>query len=135
MPLWSRIAVRLSFVWLLLGSFVGTLMLLAKVGWLSPTLLGLIWPHANLLLCGFFLQFTFGVAFWILPRFGGKGTDRGAEIGFRLAIVLLNCGVASAVAGASANLPALLAVGHVVQLLAAVAFASHAWPRVKEFAA
>lgn len=110
-------------------------MLIAKAGWVDATILRFFWPHANVLLCGFFLQFTFGVAFWILPRFGGKGTDRGGEVSFQVAIVLLNLGVLSAATWHFAGLPALGFVGHGLQLAAAAAFATHAWPRVKRFAA
>jgi hypothetical protein len=81
------------------------------------------------------VQLALGVAFWILPRFR-VGPERGREEIAWVSYVLLNIGVVTAAAGAVIGLPALVpSIGHVVQGLAAGAFALHAWPRIKVFGA
>ena len=99
---------------------------------------------AALLLCGLFvwLKIARGVAyigpvptfaFWILPRFRA-GPERGREWPAWLAYLLLNAGVLTAGLGLSiAGFAGLALAGRSAEGLAAVAFAFHAWPRIKPF--
>ncbi len=76
MPPWSVRLQRTAFVWLIAGFAVGAMLLGAKglrwsVAWASW--LGL---HTELLLAGWLLQFTMGVAYWMLPKHA-VGAERG----------------------------------------------------------
>jgi heme/copper-type cytochrome/quinol oxidase subunit 1 len=87
--------------------------------------------HAEFLLIGWTLQFAMGVAYWILPRFQG-GASRASEAAARAAFILLNAGLWLPLLAA---IPRLSPVAHVLgrsaEVLAALAFLIHAWPRVK----
>jgi len=81
--------------------------------------------HGELLLVGWTVQLAFGVAYWILPRFR-EGRERGREELAWAAFVLVNLGVLLVGAGQPA-------AGRSAEAMAAIAFAAHAWPRVKPF--
>jgi hypothetical protein len=76
------------------------------------------------------VQLALGVAYWILPR--GRGVGRGNERLAWAALLLLNLGVLAVGVGGMMNAPApVIAAGRAAELLAAVAFAGHAWPRAR----
>jgi len=123
MPPLSRWFIRASLAWLVAGFSLGALMLAAKALGHYGAMGRLFVPHVELLLVGWTVQLTMGVAFWILPRFEG-GASRGA-VGYAwAALVLVNTGVVLVVLGASV-------AGRAAELLAAAAFARTAWPRIK----
>jgi hypothetical protein len=131
MPALSRWLIRASLTYFVAGFSLGAFMLALKAfAHYGPMGLRLV-PHVEFVLMGWTVQLTMGVAFWILPRFEG-GASRGA-VGYAwLAFVLLNAGVllvgvASVVwASDSARLG-----GRLAEAAAAVAFALHAWRRIK----
>ena len=88
--------------------------------------------HMELLLVGWTVQLAMGVAFWILPRWRSqRGDVRPAWAAF----ILLNGGVLVVAAAALAPEPAWgIFIGRALEVGAAVAFALHAWPRVKPWA-
>lgn len=88
--------------------------------------------HAELLLLGWTVQLAMGVAFWILARFR-EGAERGEELPVRSAF-LLNAGVVTVGLGLSWGAPpAVVLLGRIAEMAAVVAFAGHAYPRVKAF--
>ncbi|RME66121.1 MAG: hypothetical protein D6790_00700, partial [Caldilineae bacterium] len=96
---------------------------------IHPLLWRLLPAHMEFLLLGWTLQLAMGVAFWILPRFK---TERGNVKLAWAAFVLLNLGVWLVGVGPILALPTwTTALGRFAELSAAVAFALHAWPRVK----
>lgn len=130
MPRLSRLYVKTAFVYLLFGFTVGALMLANKGRPLHPALWGWLSLHIEALLSGWIVQLTLGVAFWILPRFW-QGPRRGNTTGVVIAYGLLNAGILLVMA--RTLWPELVwgtAVGRLLQLLAIVAFAHHAWPRI-----
>lgn len=121
--------VRSALVHLLLGFTLGALMLWNKGAPITPLLWRLLPAHMEFLLLGWTLQLIMGVAFWILPRFR---TARGNVKLAWAAFVLLNAGVWMVGVGPLLALPTwMTALGRGAELAAAVAFALHAWPRVK----
>ncbi len=122
--------IRTALVALTAGAVLGALMLAAP-GALSVAR----WRplHAELLLVGWTVQLAFGVAYWILPRFRG-GAERGHdELGWA-AFALVNLGVILVGVGRSvAGWEPWALAGRGAEALAALAFAAHAWPRVKPF--
>lgn len=129
MPRLSIWMVRTALVNLLIGFTFGALLLAHKGIGLHPMLWRLLPLHIEFLLIGWTLQLAMGVAYWILPRFFSK---RG-RVGLAwLAYLLLNSGLCCMVI--SVAVPAwgaVAAVGRGLEALAAVAFALHAWPRIK----
>jgi cbb3-type cytochrome oxidase subunit 1 len=89
--------------------------------------------HAELLLIGWTVQLAFGVAYWILPRFR-SGRERGHEAFGWAAFALVNVGMLLVGLGRSvAGWETATLAGRGAEGLAALAFAAHAWPRVKPF--
>jgi cbb3-type cytochrome oxidase subunit 1 len=89
--------------------------------------------HAELLLIGWTVQLAFGVAYWILPRFR-SGSERGHETLGWAAFALVNLGTVLVGLGRSvAGWEMAALAGRGAEGLAALAFAAHAWPRVKPF--
>jgi hypothetical protein len=128
MPRLAVLTVRASFVHLIIGTSLGAFLLTTKATGLWPVVWAWLPAHVETMLVGWLVQFALGVAFWILPRFGGQ---RGSVPLAWLAIVLLNAGVV--LSGLApylrASQPAL--AGRLLSLAAIGAFALHAWPRIK----
>ncbi len=138
MPRLSCWFIRAALLHLALGVVFGGLMLSAKG---FPPALGWAWlllqAHIQVLVGGWMIQLTLGMAYWILPRLNPAG-DRGSPGWAWTSFVALNTGVvASAVLliirtfWRAAWLDGLLIVAALLQVLAIVAFVRHAWPRVR----
>jgi hypothetical protein len=78
------------------------------------------------------VQLALGVAFWILPRYP-SGAARGNERLGWLCYALLNVGVLATGIGAIAGPATAPLLGRMAEGLAALAFAGHAWGRVRPF--
>ncbi len=129
MPRLSCWFVRSAFAHLILGFTLGGLLLFHKGIPLHPALWRLLPAHIEFLLFGWTAQLVMGVGFWIFPRFW---RSRGNEKPAWLAFGLLNLGVWLAGVGPLLGAPALmLLAGRLAELGAVVAFAAHAWPRIK----
>jgi hypothetical protein len=138
MPRLSAWFIRASLLHLATGVVLGGLILTAKG---FPTALGWAWlllpAHIQLLVGGWLIQLTLGMAYWILPRLSGAG-ERGNPGWAWTSFGALNVGVGGAallllVRGfwPALWLDALLILAAVLQVLALAAFARHAWPRVQ----
>ena len=132
MPRLSAWMIRAALLHLAVGFAIGALLLAHRGAPVHPAVPLLRPAHAELLLLGWTVQLAMGVAFWILPRFRA-GPERGDERPALLAFLLLNAGVIAAAVGGTGTLSALSLGGRCAEALAAVAFAAHAWPRVKSF--
>lgn len=129
MPPLTVWAIRLACIHLTIGLTIGALILADKGihflpgdGWLSL--------HFHTMLFGWTIQFVIGVAYWILPTFGGRsntGNDRFAWA----AVGLVN--LATILGSIGGLFGPLAAVAFGLQALAAMSFAAHIWPRVKPF--
>ena len=133
MPLPSRWAIRAAFVHLLVGFTLGGLLLSHRGIPLWSDLDRLIPAHVEILLFGWLVQLALGVGYWILPRLRGP-TPRGGVAPFWVALGALNAGVLLVTAAALPGAPATLApTGRVLEAAAALAFAFHAWPRIRAY--
>jgi hypothetical protein len=123
---------RVALGYLGIGFTLGALMLAARGLAPSSTLLRLRPLHVELLLVGWMVQLALAVGYWILPR--RAGTGRGNERPAWGALLLLNVGVLSVGLGSVLAAPAfVLIAGRATELLAALGFAAHAWPRVRAY--
>ena len=125
MPRLSVVFLRTALVMLLAASGLGAVLLSAKGGWPATVPPSLHRVHMELATLGWFGNLTLGTAYWILPKHAA-GRERGAPFPPVAAYVLLNAGVMGAAAGWTLG-------GRLLELLAAVAFAGNALPRVKPF--
>jgi hypothetical protein len=140
MPRLSQLMIRTALVWLALGYTIGGLLLLNKGLPILPWLWTLRYTHVHLLLVGWMVQFACGVAFWILPRLDASGA-RGDERPVWLCYAALNAGVVlaawhdplAAAIGGTWLFDLMLAGAGVLYIVAIVAFAIHAGPRIVPF--
>jgi hypothetical protein len=121
--------VRASLLYLAAGFTLGAFLLAHKGIPIHPALWRLLPAHAEFLLVGWTVQLAMGVAFWILPRFAG-GMSRGKGALAWCAFGLVNLGVVAVVLNGAVGAASLF-LGRVAEAGAAVAFAFHAWGRVR----
>jgi cbb3-type cytochrome oxidase subunit 1 len=127
---------RAALIWFGIGATMGGLMLAHKGVLFAPQVWSFYATHVHMMLVGWTAQFAMGVAFWILPRLdagGSRGAVRMAEMSFGCInagmLVMLVSGLAGALGASSTSWPNGLA--GLLYAVAALAFAVHAWPRVR----
>ncbi len=130
MPTLSRFYIRTALVWLALGTTLGGVILWSKASPV-PGAWQLLTPHISLVTWGWILQLSLGVAYWILPRFGSVRPRPYLAV---LAYVLLNTALVITVVVSLLPVPWPGILVSALQLLALLAFALHAWPRVRRSA-
>ncbi len=130
MPTLARWYVKTALVYLVVGVFLGSLILWNK-GWTIAGSWQWLAAHIALVTWGWLLLLTMGVAYWILPRWGQERRR------VWLAGLTYGClNIALWIVALAPWLPAawLNTVGGVLQAVACLAFAVHAWPRVRKSA-
>ena len=132
MPRLSCWFIRASLVYLVLGFTFGSLMLANKGIPFYPLLWRLLPSHMEFLLIGWMVQLGFGVAFWILPRFG-EGPPRGNENLIWGAWSLLNLGIWLIVVQPVFNQAWLVLSGRISEVAGVLVFVFAIWKRVKPF--
>lgn len=131
MPRLSTWMIRAALLYLLTGFSFGGLLLINKGIPLNPGLWSLLPAHIEFLLMGWTFQLVMGMAFWILPRFS-RGPKRGNVALAWTSFGLLNLGVLILGIGPLIeNSPSLTFIGRFAEILAALTFFFHAWPRIK----
>lgn len=134
MPALTVWMVRAALLYLASGFTLGALMLVNRAYPLDPNIWRLLPLHIEMLLIGWMVQLAVAVAFWILPRFSSRADVEnryGAVWLAWLAFALLNAGIAAVMIGSWAGLAPVSLGGRIAEASAAVAFALHAWPRIK----
>jgi len=135
MPVWSTRLQRTALIHLVTGATLGAWLLAARGTGLTLPYGRLMAAHGELLLVGWLLQFTMGVAYWMLPKHAA-GDSRGANGPIAAAWLLLNGGVLMAVVGQTIHgTTGIVAAGRLAEAGALAAFAANAWPRIKPFGA
>jgi heme/copper-type cytochrome/quinol oxidase subunit 1 len=135
MPRLSTWMIRASLIYLFAGFSFGALLLFHKGIPISARLWSLLPAHIDFLLFGWTVQLVMGMAFWILPRFSREPRRGNVWLAW-LAFGLLNAGVLFVGLAPLVNSPPVLSLlGRFAQAAAGLAFAAHAWPRVKEVGA
>lgn len=136
MPRPTRIYIRTSLLYLIVGLLLGLLQALPG-GRLPTALGGLTVVYYHLLMVGWLTQLIFGVAYWMFPVTPSH-QPRGSQILVWMTYFLLNAGlILRAVAEPMlAARPApiwgpALAVSAGLQWLAAMSFIVNIWPRVR----
>lgn len=131
MPRLSIWFIRSGLAYLATGFTFGALMLFNKGLPVSSLVWRLLPAHVEFLLVGWTVQLIMGVAFWVLPRFS-QAPRRGDIRLAWLSFILINVGIGLVVSGSfTPGLAWLNLPGRGAEAGAALAFALHAWPRVK----
>lgn len=127
MPSHAVHIVRLSLVYLLVGSTMGAIMLLDRafqvaefIWWVRPF-------HIELLFFGWFVHLAFGVASWILPRTGGSPGVRVLSA----AVIILNVGIFAVAAGQMLTMDVLTFFGRLAEMIGVIVFGVYIWPRIR----
>jgi hypothetical protein len=129
MPLLTRLYLRTALIYLTIGATFGGLILWGKgSGGSAASWWTLLAAHVSLMTWGWLLLLTLGVAYWILPR---SGTERPHSWLVVIAYICLNAALLIAAAAAWLSVAWTSSIAGLLQLLAALAFALHAWPRVR----
>lgn len=132
MPAVSRLMIRLSLIYLLLGLILGTLMLINKAHFIHPAMWFVLPAHIEWMIFGWIIQFTLGTAYWILPRIlETKG--RGPIWPAWLMAVSLNVGILFVTAGGFIGSSYVL-TGRIFEILAVLLFVMLHWKRVVTYA-
>lgn len=128
MPTLTRVCLRSALGWLVVG--FGLLLLMAADP--AGPWAGLRITAFHCLTVGWITQMIFGVAHWMFPR-ASREAPRGQATLAWVAWATLNTGMTLRVLGDGlGRSPAPALLGGLLQLLAAIAWALHIWPRVKE---
>ncbi len=130
LSIWS---IRLALICLIAGWAIGAVLMINRAWGLAGWPWKLVDLHVALVLFGWTLQVVVGVAYWMLPTFGGR-SNRGREKAALMSVVAINLGIVWVVAGVFFS-PAAPVVATVFWLVAVLSFGWHAWPRIKAFGA
>lgn len=130
MPVISRWMIRSSFVYLLLGTLLGAVMLVHKAFPLHPAVWQLLPVHIEITIFGWIIQLTLGTGYWMLPRFL-ESPQRGKKLPAILMVVFLNLGIIFVVIHYlfQTTLP-LSQVGRSFELVSVILFISLHWNRI-----
>lgn len=92
MPLPSRLMIRFSFIYLVVGFLLGASLLIHKAIPLFAGIWSLLSIHIEMLIFGWIIQLTLGTAYWILPKSRVKPMDR--DLNWAMIIpIALNLGI------------------------------------------
>lgn len=116
-------------IYLLVGLLIGVLMLINKAVFISPVFWFLIPAHIEIMIFGWIIQFTMGVAYWILPRYL-KDKGRGSAKLANLVPILLNAGIILVVISDLMAWNGAALTGRVFELSAVLIFMVLHWKRV-----
>ncbi len=127
MPKLARWYVKTALFYLATGALFGALILWNK-GLPIPGAWRTLAPHIAFVTWGWLLLLTMGVAYWILPRWG---PERRRVWLAAVAYLCLNAGLWLAALAPWLSAAWLNAAGGGLQAVGCLAFALHAWPRVR----
>ena len=128
MPVLARWYLKTALLYLTLGVVFGALILWHK-GSPLPGAWQMLTPHIASVTWGWLLLLTWGVAYWILPRWGQE-RPRGWLAG--AAYVCLNAALWLMALAPWLSAAWLNAASGALQAVACLAFVLHAWPRVRK---
>lgn len=129
MTIITRIMIRLSLIYLLIGLSIGTVLLINKAWLIHPALWFLLPAHIEMMIFGWIIQFTLGVAYWILPRVletKGRGNVKLAWV----MLLSLNAGIILVIASGFLRGFNLALIGRIFETVSVGLFIVLHWNRV-----
>jgi hypothetical protein len=130
MPKLSVWLVRAAFIHMGTGFLFGSLILYHKGIPIFDWAWRLLNPHIEVMIFGWTMQFVMGIAFWILPRFGGDRRYGKTVLGW-WSFGLLNLGVLLTVIGGWFAHDLFSLAGRFSTLSGVVVFVILIYPRIK----
>lgn len=133
MPKVSVWMIRMSFLYLIFGIFIGTFLLISKSLLVASFAWNLLPIHIEFLIFGWIIQFTLGTAYWILPRYL-KTKGRGKTLPAIMMVIFLNAGILlMVISEVFPNYSFWGMLGRSFQLLAVVLFIRLHWQRIVSY--
>ncbi|MGN8226799.1 hypothetical protein [Gracilimonas sp. BCB1] len=133
MTLPSRLLIKSSLLYLLAGTLLGTLLLINKVFLIHPTIWVLLPIHIELMIFGWVIQFTLGVAYWMLPRYL-KGEARDNQLLAYSMVGAFNLGIWLMVfAEVSQTHQSVQQIARALELGAVILFIMLHWKRITSY--
>lgn len=133
MTLPSRLLIRSALIYLVVGSFLGMLLLINKAWNLEADIWMLLPAHIELMLFGWVIQLTLGVAYWILPRYL-QGPNRGSEKKAYMMVAFLNIGILLMIGAELGQWPQEIRVfSRTLEMASVILFINLHWNRVVSF--
>ena len=133
MPLPSRWMIRGSFFYLLVGFFLGAILLFNKAYPFYPQVWTLLAIHIEVLIFGWIIQLTLGTAYWILPKNITKQPRKIKKLALAMA-TLLNGGILLNISDHILRFWEYAWVaGRSLELLSVVLFIALHWDRITSF--
>lgn len=134
MPRLSIHIIRTSLLYFAAGILIGALIIFEKSRSFFPAIWLFLPMHIEMLLFGWIIQLVIGVSYWMLPKFG-SAPIRGNEKLVWISFALLNSGILLiCLSSLIVNNEVFAFSGRLLELIAIIFYARHAWPRVKPFA-
>ena len=131
MPAVSMFMIRLSLVWLIVGSLLGSVMMAGKV-FVWPAAWILLPAHMESAIFGWLAQFLMGTAYWMFPRYL-RSADRGSPVLAWGMVVLLNVGIVAVIAAPLSGVETLETAGRLMAFVATLLFIYLMWGRVVSY--
>lgn len=132
MPIVTRIMIRSSLIYLLIGGCIGLFLLINKAWLIHPALWFLLPAHIEIMIFGWIIQMTLGVAYWILPRVL-KTKGRGSVKLAWLMLISLNAGILLVIISGFFPGHKLALMGRILEVASVVLFIALHWKRVATF--
>ena len=133
MTLPSRLLIKSSLLYLIIGSFLGALLLINKSINFKPATWMLLPVHIELMIFGWIIQFTLGVAYWMLPRYL-EGEARGNEYLAYLMVFAFNMGIwLMVISELTAISDTLGIIARSLELIGVILFIHLHWKRIVTF--
>lgn len=133
MPAQSVWMIRMSLVYLLIISLIGSLLLIHKVVDIHPAMWAFLPVHYEMAIWGWLVQFVMGTAYWIFPRYL-QSKPRGSVRTAWIVVVLLNTGVLFLIVENLLQINRLFKMsGRILIIASILCFASIMWERVVSY--
>lgn len=133
MPAPSRWLIRCSLLYLIAGFTIGAFMLIARITAVYSWIWTFLPVHIEILVFGWIIQLTMGVAYWMLPRYLKSGS-RGNSTFAWVMMGCLNAGIFSVIAGSlSAGPFPFRLLGRVLEIISVLLFIGLHWRRAASY--
>ncbi len=130
MPEISVCMLRASLIWLIVAVLAGSMLLLNKAFQFSPAYWAFLPLHIEAAVLGWVLQFVFGTAYWMFPRYL-KSPERGNVMPAGIMGVCLNLGVILSISGFPSGV--IYLSGRVLIFVSVLLFIRLVWKRVVSY--
>jgi len=133
MPAESRFMIKLSFLYLIVGFVIGTMLIISKAYGVWGFAWQLLPVHIEIMLTGWIIQLTLGTAYWIFPRFL-EGSPCGNALYVKIVAGLLNGGIMLICLHHIVEISEYdTVIGRLLEVMAVAVFIGLHWKRVVSF--